>query len=364
MRSIVGRMTTSRQRAINDIAALNRFETFLTSAVATVLLVRLFLAATGYPQVGGGGLHVAHVLWGGLLMGIAIVMSVIGMGSRLRRRTAFVGGVGFGLFIDEIGKFLTKSVDYFFKPAVAIMYAVFVLFYLVVRVILQRRELTDARRLSLAATALADQALGQLDEARRQRTLELLGQVETETVAAAAIRAALQAQPVTAPVLESRLTRWRDRALAAAKGPLERRRVQRIIIVVFIFEALLVVIGAIYDVATDHVGSSSPRPSEIGGLISGFVAALIAMLGAWRLFRGERVRGLQTLQISVLVNVLVTDIFQFATLQFAALIGLFVQLIVLFGIRFALQVEQLREPANVPPPRTKPTGSAVSAGRS
>ena len=40
-------------------------DTFLVSAVASVLVIRVFLEATGYPQLGGGGLHVAHVLWGG-----------------------------------------------------------------------------------------------------------------------------------------------------------------------------------------------------------------------------------------------------------------------------------------------------------
>src|SRR4051812_42537166 len=46
----------------------------LVSAVATVLLVRGFLAAAGYPQIGGGGLHIAHVLWGGLLMVLGLVL--------------------------------------------------------------------------------------------------------------------------------------------------------------------------------------------------------------------------------------------------------------------------------------------------
>jgi len=32
------------------------------SGVATVLVTRGYLAATGYPKIGGGGLHIAHVL--------------------------------------------------------------------------------------------------------------------------------------------------------------------------------------------------------------------------------------------------------------------------------------------------------------
>jgi len=40
----------------------------LLSFAASVILIRLFLELTGYPQVGNSELHIAHVLWGGLLL--------------------------------------------------------------------------------------------------------------------------------------------------------------------------------------------------------------------------------------------------------------------------------------------------------
>src|ERR1700712_4810839 len=84
-----------RDRTVTDYAALGRFELFLFAAITTVLVVRGLLAATNYPQVGGGGLHIAHVLWGGLLLGAAVVLSTTGLGTRVRARAAFIGGVGF-----------------------------------------------------------------------------------------------------------------------------------------------------------------------------------------------------------------------------------------------------------------------------
>jgi hypothetical protein len=33
-----------------------------------VIVTRLFLALTGYPQIGNSVLHIAHALWGALLL--------------------------------------------------------------------------------------------------------------------------------------------------------------------------------------------------------------------------------------------------------------------------------------------------------
>jgi hypothetical protein len=44
----------------------------LISRIATVLVIRTELWLTNYPQLGGSGLHIAHLLWGALLMLLAI----------------------------------------------------------------------------------------------------------------------------------------------------------------------------------------------------------------------------------------------------------------------------------------------------
>src|SRR5436309_11973067 len=80
-------------------------ERFLIASVTSVLVIRFYLAATGYPQLGGGGLHISHLLWGGLDMLIALVLSLAFLGRRMQSIVALLGGIGFGTFIDELGKF-------------------------------------------------------------------------------------------------------------------------------------------------------------------------------------------------------------------------------------------------------------------
>lgn len=108
----------------------------LLSFAASVAGTRMFLELTGYPQLGGGGLHIAHVLWGGLLLFAAALLPLILANRWALTLSAALAGAGIGLFIDEVGKFITQNNDYFYPPAAPIIYAFFlvtVLIYLRLR---------------------------------------------------------------------------------------------------------------------------------------------------------------------------------------------------------------------------------------
>lgn len=116
----------------------------LLSFAASVSITRLFLELTGYPQLGNQTLHIAHVLWGGLLLFISALLMLIYANRWVYRVGAILAGVGVGLFMDEVGKFITQTNDYFFPPAASIIYAFFllvVIFYMEVR----RPNRRDAR---------------------------------------------------------------------------------------------------------------------------------------------------------------------------------------------------------------------------
>ena len=135
---------------IRDPLASSLTEIWVVSAVVTILAIRGYLELTGYPQVGGGTLHIAHMLWGGLGMVVGFGMVMIFAHPVWKPIAAMIAGAGFGCFIDELGKFITQDNDYFYQPTIALIYAIFVVFFLVARYFERKREPTEADHLYLA----------------------------------------------------------------------------------------------------------------------------------------------------------------------------------------------------------------------
>lgn len=116
---------------------LNLLDIFVAVSVLTIIGIRFFLELTGYPQLGGDGLHIAHLLWGGLALTAASLYLL--MADRPNKYFAsLLSAVGFGFFIDEIGKYVTSDNDYFYKPTAFIIYVLLLTIWLCIRLIITR----------------------------------------------------------------------------------------------------------------------------------------------------------------------------------------------------------------------------------
>jgi hypothetical protein len=146
----------------------------IVAFAVTVIATRVYLDVTGYPKVGGGGLHVAHMLWGGLLLVLAMLLVLLFVGRRALTLAAIAAGVGVGLFIDEVGKFITESNDYFFAPAAPLIYGAVLLLLLVWLVAGHGGSPSVAEATQGAVEALRDLADGRLAPGDRDRAVERL----------------------------------------------------------------------------------------------------------------------------------------------------------------------------------------------
>jgi hypothetical protein len=117
------------------------------SFALSVSLTRLFLEITGYPQLGGSQLHFSHVLWGGLILFAGSLFPLIYANHRALDISAVLTGVGAGLFIDEVGKFITRTNNYFYPAAAPIVYSFFLITLFIFFIIRKERKLTLRERL-------------------------------------------------------------------------------------------------------------------------------------------------------------------------------------------------------------------------
>ena len=99
----------------------------ILSFAASVSLTRLLLELTNFPQLGNKTLHIAHVLYGGVFLYSASLLPLLYANRWAYTWSAILSGLGVGLFIDEVGKFITQNNDYFFPAAAPIIYAFFLL---------------------------------------------------------------------------------------------------------------------------------------------------------------------------------------------------------------------------------------------
>lgn len=144
----------------------------------TVVGTRLYLALTGYPQIGGGTYHIAHALWGGLLLVIGGLLPLLWANRWVLTIAALCSGAGVGLFIDEIGKFITQNNDYFSPLAAPIIYLCFLAVLWLARRTSKARE-HDARDHTYAILdGLTDVADANLQPRRRQDLLVRLADVK------------------------------------------------------------------------------------------------------------------------------------------------------------------------------------------
>jgi hypothetical protein len=146
----------------------------LVSFAATVIATRWFLSLTGFPRIGGGDLHIAHALWGGVALFVSALLPILLAGRFVYYASSALAGAGIGLFIDEVGKLITAENDYFYPAAAPIIYATFLL---AVLVWLRARAPSDPDPRSQLLTALElfeESVEGDLQTDERDRLRERL----------------------------------------------------------------------------------------------------------------------------------------------------------------------------------------------
>nr|WP_040510265.1 hypothetical protein [Gordonia soli] len=339
-------------RSVYGTAAV---EWFLIFAIGTILVTRAYLELTGYPQIGGGTLHIAHALWGGALMMLALVTGWLFLGPTTRILAIVMGGIGFGLFLDEVGKFVTKDNDYFYGPSAEIMYLLVVLILLISRIVRDVRRPTIAEAIANAAAIAADGVAHGLPTRRRQQATEFLQVAadnggDPETIAH--IRALVEAGVDT----PDRLMRLRARATRLIPGFFRSPRWLTVVGWLLVASSTITVIVGGLSFYFDgrrrgdvdlYLELSKNHTATWILLVSGAVTLALALPAMIARRRTVRVWPLRALRIAALIFTLSNALVDFALEGFGAVfnltLGLFALAVISYhlGIRVAVATREL-----------------------
>jgi hypothetical protein len=270
-----------------------------------------------------------------MLAAMVLLLSVLG--KRAKRWAAVLGGAGFGLFVDELGKFITEDNNYFFQPTIALIYVLFVLLFLAFRAI-ERRSLSSDELLVNAADMLREIILGGATRAEVVRARRLLDRSGFEGPLADGLLEAIDGAS-RAPERVSHIATLATFAWRTYDQLLEWTWFHRIIWIVFVAQAVVGVSAAIA-VGVATFGSGLP-PVELATLASSVGSLALVLIGVVRLPR-SRLDAYRWFERGVLVSILLTQVIIFWQAQLAALGGLLWDLLLLTVLRFLLRQEEAR----------------------
>ncbi len=324
--------------ALRSLDLGRRLDLFLVCAIGSVLGNRVFLIITGYPQLGNGTLHISHAIWGALMMAVAIVFSIAFLAPNNRTFIAFIGGCGFGWFIDELGKFITRDVNYFFQPTIALIYMTFIAMYLVFRGI-ERRALSADEAVLNGLEALKAAAIGELSEQRRRAAVALLDDTGADSRLAQNTRTLLADESGLPDPKPGRFERWGGAAREWYLGLARRHWFARVITWWFVVVGILQLLGAL-TVALDD--STVKGFVDWATILSSGVSGALIVVGVVRL-RRHRLEAYRWFERGMLVQIFVTQVFEFAHEQVAGVFGLVVNILIWLALRSMIRAETERE---------------------
>jgi hypothetical protein len=316
----------STRRPVGHPNSARHLTVLVVAFVVTVTVTRLYLAATGYPRIGGATYHLAHALWGGLLLTVAAVVLLAWANRWALQLGAVLAGVGVGLFIDEVGKFITTSNDYFFPLAAPIVYLAMVLLAWTAYRARRRHVLTDRERLYDVLDGLQDLADGRLDSDRRAEIVAHLGHLRDEwdrpelRELSRRLEDFLMSPVVTVlPPRAGMLERLHRGLLRLEERLAPEARSRHIISVLLVVGTVFFTVGAVYAITTTTFGgpvSTVTGLMRIGGTVVAWGLYLTATVG-W--FRGARLHAVRLAVAAQLISLSLIDVLESYVDQFAVL---------------------------------------------
>lgn len=340
-----------RKFFVQNLNSGSLFDNFLISSVASILVIRFYLHLAHYPQIGGNGLHIAHMLWGGFFMLTALVLLFSFLTNRVKSIAAVIGGIGFGTFIDELGKFITNDNNYFFQPTIALIYVIFILLYLVSRYLQREQNYSKETYVINAMEAIKEVVLHDLDHKEEALAKMYLGFCDQKEQFIKSLAKMLEEAEVLSqkkPNIAQRVfIKTHEKYLQLIKTS----KMQTVIIIGFLLVGFVAIAQAL--VVTEFIrqvfiNGTYPKISDLsfaetGDLIFSTISGLFIIAGAI-VIRRSRLKAYQLFRTAILISLFLTQFFIFYDVQFEALIGFTINILLFVTLQNMILWEKEKQP--------------------
>ena len=314
-------------------------ELFLVAAICSVLGIRAFLAAAGYPQLGGDGLHIAHMLWGGAFMLMAFILLFTFLGGALDRLAAILAGVGFGTFIDELGKFVTSDNNYFYEPTIGLIYVIFVVIFLILRTARRTRTVAPGDALANALKQIQGSIAEPLDPRKKEQILALLDQADPLHPLSGHLRAYVESAEPSPDAQAHFYFRFKEWIVEVCRRVARHRRFAALFPLLFLLWAIAQaagLAGLAYGISGATIESLSWTHYAQAASLS--ITIVCVAIGIWA-WPSARARSYRWYIRAALVSIFITQVFVFFHSQLVAVIGLTVNVLIYASLTFVANLE-------------------------
>lgn len=321
-----------------NLEAGEYIENFLVSSVFSVFAIRVFLSLTDYPQIGGAGLHIAHMLWGGLLMLVSIITLLMFLSRDLKYLSSIVGGLGFGIFMDELGKFITSDNNYFFQPTIALIYLTFIFLYFIVRTIRRLIPVSDEDYLINALEFLKETVQKDLDIEEQKRALFYLDKCNPKNPFVKHLKktiSSVKANKRRGNIFSKIKYSVHKIYLSVLKSKISNR----IIVSTFIFFSL---INIFVTLANIKLLVNTLSFWDWGQLLSALSVGIMVLYGIHKLHKKKWLESFKILKFAVMIDIFFGQFFLFYREGLSSYLRLLISITVFFTLQYAIAQEKLK----------------------
>ncbi|MBD3204019.1 hypothetical protein GF327_06985 [Candidatus Woesearchaeota archaeon] len=321
---------------IKNINSGKLLENFLISAVVSIFCIRSFLKITGFPQLGNGSFHIAHMLWGGILMVVSIILLLSFLSNQVKILASVIGGIGFGTFIDELGKFITSDNDYFFQPTIALLYLIFIGLYFLFTIIDKKIRLSKREYLINALEITKEAVIEDLDEVEKNTALELLKKANQEDVIVTSLKKLLEKAETIEPPEPNLYSRLKKNLKKIYHFLIQKKWFRNAVFIFFIIYSFISLFQSAEIIPGLIINFPELNFWETSNLISSIIPSVLILLSL-RHIKESFMKFLARMKFAVLFQIFVTQFFLFYFNQFFAIIHLSINVFVLVSLNYMIE---------------------------